>query len=82
MVDASLASSLVVEELDLFEETGFTVGVKTWTGGGVDRLHSEIPDGNLIELEWIGGLPAEREILVNEDCMQIKLCKTTTPQLA
>lgn len=46
MVDTSLAGSLVVEELDLLEETGLTVGIKTGTCSGVDSLGSEFPGGN------------------------------------
>jgi len=32
-VDASLKSSRVVEQFDLFEETGFTVDIEAWANG-------------------------------------------------
>ena len=71
MVDTSLAGSLVVEELDLLEETGLTMGIKTGSSRSVDSLDSECSGGNY---ETVSGhlelcLLEERESLVREDCM-------------
>jgi len=71
LVDTGLAGSLVIEELDLLEETGLTMGIKTGSSSSVDSLDSECSGGNY---ERVSGylvvcLLEERESLVREDCM-------------
>ena len=54
MVDTGLAGSLVVEELDLLEETGLTIGIKTRSSSSVDCLDSEFPGGNYETVSGFG----------------------------